>query len=69
MTDAKATFGEYHRQGMVCLTLAQLSDMPDVQAHWLKMAQSWFKLAQNADGMPQQSGSQIDSAKVIPLKR
>ena len=69
MTDAKPNFGEYHRQGMVCLTLAQLSDAPDVQANWLKMAQSWFKLAQNADGMPQQTESQIDSAKVIPLKR
>jgi hypothetical protein len=69
MTDAKTTFGEYHRQGMVCLTLAQLSDVPDVQTHWLNVAQSWFKLAQNADGMPQQTAPRIDAANVIPLKR
>jgi hypothetical protein len=69
MTDAKPSFSEYHRQGMVCLTLAQLSDMPDVQAHWHKIAQNWFKLAQNADGVPQQTASQIASAKVVPLKR
>ena len=51
MTEGKPSFGEYHRQGMACLFLARLSDVPDVQARWLMMSQTWFKLAQNADAV------------------
>ena len=47
MTEDKPSFGEYHRQGMACLTMArQWSGLPDVQDRWLMMAQTWFKLAQ-----------------------
>ena len=34
---------------MTCLTMARLSDLPDVQAHWLRMAQTWLRLAEKAD--------------------
>ena len=64
MTEAKPNFGEYHRQGMACLTMARLSDVPDVQARWLMMSQTWFKLAQKADDLPSQS----DLSNVVPLK-
>ena len=37
---------------MACLTMARLSDLPDVQAHWLMMAQAWFRLAEKADDPP-----------------
>ena len=47
MTEGEPSFGEYHRQGMACLFLARLSDVPDVQARWLMMSQTWFKLAQS----------------------
>ena len=63
MTDAKSSFAVYHGQGMVCLTLAHLSDEPHVHGHWLLMARTWFKLAEDADGMPSQR------ANVLPLKR
>ncbi len=44
--------------------MARLSDVPDVQARWLVMSQTWFKLAQNAVGPPSQSGT----SNVIPIK-
>ena len=49
---------------MACLTMARLSDVPDVQARWLMMSQTWFKLAQKADDLP----SQGDPSNVVPLK-
>jgi hypothetical protein len=64
MTEGKPPFGEYHRQGVACLTMARLSDVPDVQARWLLMSQAWFKLAQQADDPPSES----DSSNVVPLK-
>ena len=64
MTEGEPSFGEYHRQGMACLFLARLSDVPDVQARWLMMSQTWFKLAQKADDLP----SQGDPSNVVPLK-
>jgi hypothetical protein len=64
MTDGKPSFGDYHRQGMACLSMARLSDVPDIQARWLLMSQTWFKLAQKADEPP----SQGNSSNVLPLK-
>ena len=64
MTEGKPNFGEYHRQGMVCLTAANLSHVPDVQNCWLLMAQTWFRLAQKAAEVPSQS----DPSNVVPLK-
>ena len=54
VTHAKSSFAVYHGQGMVCLTLAHLSDEPHVHGHWLLMARTWFKLAEDADDMPSQ---------------
>ena len=64
MTEGEPSFGEYHRQGMACLFLARLSDVPDVQARWLMMSQTWFKLAQKADD----PSSQSNRSNVVPLK-
>ena len=59
----KSRFVEYHRLGMACLEMArQSSDLPDVQAHWLMMAQSWFRLARKADDPPS------DPSKDVPSK-
>ena len=49
---------------MACLTLANLSDVPDIQARWLMMSRTWFELAQKAD----EPASQSDSSNVVPLK-
>ena len=64
MTEGKPGFGEYHRQGMVCLAMANLSHVPDVQNRWLLMAQTWFRLAQKAAEAPSQS----DPSNVVQLK-
>jgi hypothetical protein len=64
MTEDQASFGEYHRQGMACLTLANLSDVPDIQARWLMMSQTWFRLAQKTDEPVLQS----DPSNVVKLK-
>jgi hypothetical protein len=64
MTEGKPNFGEYHRQGMACLTLANLSDVPDIQARWLMMSRTWFELAQKAD----EPTSQNDPSNVVHLK-
>ena len=50
MSDAKSSFTVYYGQGIVCLTLAYLSDEPYVHGHWLMMARTWFKLAEDTDG-------------------
>jgi hypothetical protein len=63
MTEGEPSFGEYHRQGMACLFLARLSDVPDVQARWFMMSQTWFKLAQKADD----PSSQSNRSNVVPL--
>ena len=47
---------------MACLTMARPSDLPDVQAHWLMMAQAWFRLAEKADDPPS------DPSKALPSK-
>ena len=62
----KSNFAEYHRQGMACLTIARLSDVPDVQARWLLIAQSWFRLAENANDPV--APSPTDFSNVIPLR-
>jgi hypothetical protein len=64
MTEGEASFGEYHRQGMACLAMARLSDVPDVQARWLMISQTWFRLAQKAD----EPAPQSDTSNVVPLK-
>ena len=64
MTEGEPSFGEYHRQGMACLTLANLSDVPDIQARWLMMSRTWFELAQKAD----EPTSQSDPSNVVQLK-
>ena len=61
MTEGDPSFNEYHRQGMVCLTLANLSPVPDVQNRWLLMAQTWFRLAVEPP-------SHSDFSNVVQLK-
>jgi hypothetical protein len=65
MTEKIPNFAEYHRQGMACLTLARLSDLPDIQIRWTMMAQTWFKLAEGLNNHSEQR----DRPNVIPLRR
>jgi hypothetical protein len=62
MADGKSKLAEYRRQAMACLTMARPSDLPDVQAHWLMMAQAWLRLAEKADDPPS------DPSKALPSK-
>jgi hypothetical protein len=64
MTEKMPNFAEYHRQGMACLALARLSDVPDIQTRWMVMAQTWFKLAEGSNYHPEQS----ERPNVIPLR-
>jgi hypothetical protein len=67
VTAGKSNFAEYHRWRAACLAIAQLSDATEIQSHWLMMAQSWFKRAQKADGMPLAT-SQNDYSDVTRLR-
>jgi hypothetical protein len=62
----KSNFAEYHRKGMACRAIARLSDVADVQALWLLIAQSWFRLAENANDPL--APSPTDFSNVIPLR-
>ena len=65
MTDESPNFSEYHRQGLACLTMARLSDLPDIQARWLLMSQTWFRLAEKT---LEPRKPQSASSNVIPLR-
>ena len=66
MTDVQLDFAEYHRQGMACLTIARLSDIPEIQARWQMIAQSWFRLAEKTHNPDSTAPS--DFSNVIPMR-
>jgi hypothetical protein len=63
MTEGTPSFAEYHRQGMACLAMARLSDVPGIQARWLMFANTWFRLAEKTTEQPAS-----EPCKVIPLR-
>jgi hypothetical protein len=66
MTDVQLDFAEYHRQDMACLTVARLSDTPEIQARWQMIAQSWFRLAEKTHNP--HSPDPSDFSNVIPMR-
>jgi hypothetical protein len=46
VTNQKPNFAEYYRQGAACLALAQLTDISSIKVRWLRMARTWFTLAE-----------------------
>ena len=64
MTEGSRTLANITAKAWRVLSLANLSDVPDVQARWLMMSQTWFKLAQKADD----PSSQSNRSNVVPLK-
>jgi hypothetical protein len=52
MTDRKPNFAEYYRQGAACLALAQLTDISSIKVRWLRMARTWFTLAEKTIEAP-----------------
>ena len=65
MFDESPNFAEYYRQGLACLIMARLSDIPDIQARWQLMSQTWFKLAEKTvEPRPPETAD----SNVIPLR-
>ena len=52
MTDQKPDLAEYYRQGAACLALAQLTDISSNKVRWLRMARTWFALAEKTFEAP-----------------
>ena len=48
MTESEPSFGEYHRQGMACHTMADYVPLARCANPLALMSQTWFRLAQEA---------------------
>jgi hypothetical protein len=72
MTEQKPDFAEYYRQGAACLALAQLTDISSIKIRWLRMARTWFTLAEKtiepALETAAKETAKSDSSNVIPLR-
>jgi hypothetical protein len=69
MTDQKRDFAEYYRQGAACLALAQLTDILSIKVRWLRMARTWFALAEKSFEAPVPQTPVKDAApNVVPLR-
>jgi hypothetical protein len=64
MMEATMRSDEYRRLYAACLTMAQQSELPNVQARWLTMAQAWLN---RADEMRPKKANKIDCSNVISL--
>src|SRR5262249_29856690 len=68
MTDRTPDFAEYYRQGAACLALAQLTDISSIKVRWLRMARTWFTLAEKTIEAPVAASSvKSDAPNVIQL--
>ena len=69
MTDRKPDFAEYYRQGAACLALAQLTDIASIKVRWLRMARTWFTLAEKTiePTIPLPS-TKTNTPNVVPLR-
>ena len=45
-------FAEYFRKGAACLAQAQLTDIWSIKVRWLRMARTWFRLAEKTIEAP-----------------
>ena len=70
------TSERYRRLHAACLAMAQQSDLPDIQARWLKLAEAWFNVATGVNDMKSLSrhgvtlaGAQRVLQRTRPLER
>jgi hypothetical protein len=69
MTEQKPNFAEYSRQGAACLALAQLTDIPSIKVRWLRMARTWFTLAEKTiEVAVAETSPKTDAPNVVPLR-
>jgi hypothetical protein len=69
MAGEKPNFAEYSRQGAACLALAQLTDIPSIKVRWLRMARTWFTLAEKTIELPiAETSTKTDARNVVPLR-
>ena len=69
MTDRKPDFAEYYRQGAACLALAQLTDISAIKVRWLRMARTWFTLAEKMiEKTAAEASIKTDAPNVVPLR-
>jgi hypothetical protein len=69
MTERRPDFAEYYRQGAACLALAQLTDISSIKVRWLRMARTWFTLAQKAIAVPvAETPVRTDAQNVVQLR-
>jgi hypothetical protein len=69
MTDRKPDFAEYYRQGAACLALAQLTDISSIKVRWLRMARTWFTLAEKTiEPTIHLPSTKSSTPNVVPLR-
>ena len=68
VTNQKPNFAEYYRQGAACLALAQLTDISSIKVRWLRMARTWFTLAEKTFEAPVETAAKSDVPNVVPLR-
>jgi hypothetical protein len=72
MTEQHPNFAEYYRQGAACLALAQLTDISSIKVRWLRMARTWFTLAEKTIEPVIETATKetakSDGSNVIPLR-
>jgi hypothetical protein len=69
MTNRVPDFAEYYRQGAACLALAQLTDISSIKVRWLRMARTWFSLAEKTiEPTGAKSSVKSDAPNVVELR-
>ena len=69
MTEQKPNFAEYYRQGAACLALAQLTDISSIKVLWLRMARTWFTLAEESIAAPTaETPATTDAQNVVQMR-
>ena len=63
------TSERYRRLHAACLAMAQQSDLPDIQARWLKLAEAWFNVATRVDDTKPPPRHNLARAEDHPVPR
>ena len=63
------TSERYRRLHAACLAMARQSDLPDIQARWLKLAEAWFNVATGVDDTKPLSQHSVTLAGAQPVLR
>lgn len=66
---SKGHFAEYFRKGAACLAQAQLTDIWSIKVRWLRMARTWFSLAEKTiEPTVAETSIRTDAPNVVPLR-